>query len=398
MTDLYSSILALLKTSLFDLDLKINENVTWSDIASELQNQCVSVIPADQINHLNLTESENREYIMSVIQSNSYWNAIMYEQQEIIDLLDEAGIPTAVLKGSAAAIYYPKPDYRTMGDIDLIVPPELFDKACVLLEQNGYIHLDEMNLRHEAFVKDGIHIELHRSFALLNDKAQMLYLDNLIYKGINHAEKKKIEDYSFTMLPRLENGLVLLGHISQHLESGLGLRQIIDWMLYVDSELDDDFWQNTFCREAEQIGLKKLALVVTRMCQIYLGLRTEEITWCLNEDEELCREVMLFVMNRGNFGCKDDDTSRPTITVIKYMRSPIVFFRELQNIGCATWQLLIKYPGLKPFAWIYQLIRWISRGLRRTNALSGSISDYRKAKKEDAFLDRLEVRRINNIE
>lgn len=47
MTDLYSSILALLKTALFDVDLKMNKNVMWSDIASELKNQCVSVIPAD---------------------------------------------------------------------------------------------------------------------------------------------------------------------------------------------------------------------------------------------------------------------------------------------------------------------------------------------------------------
>lgn len=212
MTDLYGSILALLKTALFDVDLKMNKNVMWSDIVSELKNQCVSVIPADQIKLLNLTELENHEYIVSVVQSISFCNSILYEQQEIIDLFHEAGIPAVVLKGSAAAIYYPKPDYRTMGDIDLIVQPELFEKAYAVLEQKGYIHLDEMNPRHESFIKNGIHIELHRYFALLNDKTQSLYLDNLIYKGIDHAEKKRIDNYSFTMLPRLENGLALLEH------------------------------------------------------------------------------------------------------------------------------------------------------------------------------------------
>lgn len=77
MTDLYGSILALLKTALFDVDLKMNKNVMWNDIASELKNQCVSVIPADQIKLLNLTESENHEYIVSVVQSISFCNSIL---------------------------------------------------------------------------------------------------------------------------------------------------------------------------------------------------------------------------------------------------------------------------------------------------------------------------------
>ena len=52
------------------------------------------------------------------------------------------------------------------------------------------------------------------------------------------------------MFPPLENGLVLLGHINQHLEEGLGLRQILDWALYVDKALDDDAWEmgrNSVC-------------------------------------------------------------------------------------------------------------------------------------------------------
>lgn len=398
MTDLYSSILALLKTALFDLDLNMSKNVMWSDIASELKMQCVSVIPADQIKLLNLTESENHEYIVSVVQSISFWNSVMFEQQEITDLLLEAGIPTVVLKGSAAAIYYPKPDYRTMGDIDLIVRPELFDKAYAVLEQNGYIHLDKMSSRHESFIKNEIHIELHRYFAVLNDETQSIYLDDLIYKGIDHAEKKRIDNYSFFMLPRLENGLVLLEHISQHLRDGLGLRQVIDWMMYVDSELDDDFWENIFCREAERIGLKKLALVVTRTCQIYLGLTTEKITWCLREDEELCRELMLSVMNFGNFGCKDDGASRKTINAIHFFSNPVVLFKELQRRGCRSWELLKKHPWLKPFAWMYQLSRWIHGGLRRSDALNSTLKDFRKAKKEGAILDRLEVSRRGKME
>ncbi|MGN0334702.1 MAG: nucleotidyltransferase family protein [Lachnospiraceae bacterium] len=395
MTDLYDSVFALLQAALFDSSLKMEDTVAWSEIALELAVQCVLAIPADKIELLELTDAEKKEYIWAVMGNISFWNSIMYEQQEITDLLWKASIPAAVLKGSAAAIYYPVPDYRCMGDIDLIVLPETFDKACALLEQAGYIHDDSLNDRHESFQKNGIHIELHRYFAFLNDKEEADYLDNLIYEGIHRTERKKLGEYSFLMLPRLENGLVLLSHISQHLEGGLGLRQIIDWMLYVNSELDDQFWQDSFCSAAENIGLKKLALVTTRMCQIYLGL-TEEITWCRQAEEALCEELMLFIMNHGNFGRKDEGSSK-TIFVLYYMRNPFKFLKVLQRIGCKTWELLRKYPWLKPFAWVYQIYRWGSHGLQRSDAIRETMNDIGKAKREDKFLEKLEVTRRNKL-
>lgn len=395
MTDLYDSVFALLQAALFDSSLKMEDTVAWSEIALELAVQCVLAIPADKIELLELTDAQKKEYIWAVMGNISFWNSIMYEQQEITDLLWKASIPAAVLKGSAAAIYYPVPDYRCMGDIDLIVLPETFDKACALLEQAGYIHDDSLNDRHESFEKNGIHIELHRYFAFLNDKEEADYLDNLIYEGIHRIERKKLGEYSFLMLPRLENGLVLLSHISQHLEGGLGLRQIIDWMLYVNSELDDQFWQDSFCSAAENIGLKKLALVTTRMCQIYLGL-TEEITWCRQAEEALCEELMLFIMNHGNFGRKDEGSSK-TISVLYYMRNPFKFLKVLQRIGCKTWELLRKYPWLKPFAWVYQIYRWGSHGLQRSDAIRETMNDIGKAKREDKFLEKLEVTRRNKL-
>ena len=56
------------------------------------------------------------------------------------------------------------------------------------------------------------------------------------------------------------------------MEEGLGLRQILDWALYVDKALDDDAWEHTFAPAVRRLGLERLAITVTRMCQLYLGL------------------------------------------------------------------------------------------------------------------------------
>jgi hypothetical protein len=39
----------------------------------------------------------------------------------VISILQDAAIPVAVLKGAAAAMNYPHPEYRSMGDIDISV-------------------------------------------------------------------------------------------------------------------------------------------------------------------------------------------------------------------------------------------------------------------------------------
>ena len=61
-----------------------------------------------------------------------------------------------------------------------------------------------------------------------------------------------------------------MGHINQHLEEWLGLRQILDWALYADKALDDA-WEHTFAPDVRRLGLDRLAITVTRMCQLYLG-------------------------------------------------------------------------------------------------------------------------------
>ena len=132
------------------------------------------------------------------------------------------------------------------------------------------------------------------------------------------------------MFPPLENGLVLLGHIN-HLEEGLGLRQILDWALYVDKALGDDTWEHTFAPVVHRLGLDRLAITVTRMCQLYLGLRPD-ITWCASADEKVCDSLMNYIMEQG-------------------------------NRGMYHWPALNKYPRLKPlltpFAWFWQLCRYL---------------------------------------
>ena len=98
---------------------------------------------------------------------------------------------------------------------------------------------------------------------------------------------------------------MILEHISQHLENGLGLRQIIDWMMFVHKCLPDENWPE-FQVLASNIGMETLAIVMTRMCELHLGL--PERMWCKSADNELCGQLMDYILACGNFGEKKQKT------------------------------------------------------------------------------------------
>ena len=189
------------------------------------------------------------------------------------------------------------------------------------------------------------------------------------------------------MLPKLVNGLVLLGHMVQHLKSGLGLRQVIDWMLYVDRELNDAFWNQAFETAAKDVGLNTVAIVITRMCQIYLGL-SERIQWCQNADADLCAELMENLLSSGNF-----DRKRGKGSAVESVTSNITrigLFRYLQTAGEYNWKAYHKHKWLRPFAWLYQIGRYAKQGFQAKRG--GQLSeDIARGRQRSELLKQLQI-------
>lgn len=300
---------------------------------------------------------------------------VCYEQNQAIAALE--GIPFAVLKGLAAAIYYPEPMKRTLGDIDLIVAPEDFPRACEALLAAGFTNKDapDEEERHVHFRRNGVTAELHRRFACCNSREQEALLDGWIYAALSGPVTATAGEFCFPMLPEELNGLVLLTHISQHLEGGLGLRQILDWVMYVDKALPDEKWES-FKEKTDQLGLTTLAIVSARIGQLYLGAYPNK-TWCAREDE-LAAAFLDYAFSCGNFGTKLGKNASVTRVMSQGKGSVL---GHLQKRGEANWKALEQHPALKPFAWLYQAGRYAKAGLRRglsAGDLKQSLDESRK--------------------
>ncbi|MCQ2417466.1 MAG: nucleotidyltransferase family protein [Oscillospiraceae bacterium] len=367
----------------------------WPAIYKEMKAQTVFAIPADYINLNQLEDAEEKEYRMMVGRNIQYYHTVMAEQQKLLDTLEKAGIPTVILKGSSAAMNYPEPAYRCMGDIDLIVKPDDFEKAYHTMCDAGYDTKEtlEKYYRHIGFHSSkGIHIELHSFFSTSRNAEQNQILDQYIYNGIGRGSKGTLTGYRTSSLPELENGLVLLAHINQHIGGGLGLRQVIDWMCFAEKHLTDEFWNSTFSEAAESIGMKKLAAAVTATCRKYLSMNAD-ITWCNDTEDSLCDELMEYILAHGNFGRKNA-TNATTISVLRWFRNPIHGFRHLQEIGCRTWKILDKCKWLTPFAWFYQMIRLIHHGIKRGVTLSSAKESKKQELTETEFLRKIGITRL----
>ena len=243
---------------------------------------------------------------------------------------------------------------RSFGDIDFYVSKEFFDSARCLLDKAEYYFISN-NERQYVYEKNGIEFELHSKFSSKHYKHN---IDHIVLNGLANSHIYNISNHSFPGLSTYENGVVLLGHIMQHLkESGIGLRQILDWMLFVHQELDDTSWKEKFRPLAVEAGLEKLAITTTYMCKKWFCL-PDSITWCDCGDEEIADRLLIQVFEDGNFGL-----DRAPYEVIKKSIKDEGTFKYLQRSGLLNWPLAQKYKFFRPFAWLYQLFRYAFIGL-----------------------------------
>ena len=281
------------------------------------------------------------------------WIRIMHAQEELLLLFESNSIDCVIIKGAAAAMYYPHPSLRTMGDIDILVKRTDLDRAAVLMETNGYqLTKDKEYAKHHySYTKGKISFELHKRLSVIDDTDEQLL--TLFERGIDTREYKITEGYRFPVLPNRLNGLVLISHINQHLRQGLGLRQIIDWMMYVKS-LSNNEW-NDLLVLLQATGLEKLAATVTAACQKYIGL---EMTFpaFAEVDEGVCDELIKYIMEKGNFGQKAGTEGKIAAFALSNCKKGD-FFRRLQAGGLYRWRVARSNHFFRPFAWVYQLLR-----------------------------------------
>lgn len=389
MNESQKALCALLRTALWNEPGGADPESPWQEVFEEATAQAAALLFGDALKKFPMPPELSETWDNQNGRQYSDNMRLLYMQDEFQRGMEEEQIPFLILKGCAAAVYYPNPMLRTMGDVDVIVRKEDLGKTRAWMERKGFSLLNrkDEDPREYQYLKDDILFELHSRFSIFNEPEKDALLDGWIYEAVEQAERGQIDIYTFPMAEKTVNGLVLLAHINHHLEEGLGLRQMIDWIMYVKRELTDDQWEG-FREKAEQLGMTKLAKASARVGQMYLGLPEEGYSWCMDIEPDICESLMEYIFECGNFGVKGGVHNDVTM-VMSHGKGFMGFFRNLQKRGEGNWAVLKKAPWLKPFAWIYQAWRYASKGLRRGITMKDLKADAAASRRRNALTEAL---------
>lgn len=204
----------------------------WAEVLEEAKAQAVPLMAAEAL-------VKYREYIPNY----SDWENIAasahalnvrnaYEEKQLNDIMK--GHPFIILKGMAAASYYPKPHERSLGDIDFLIDPDEKQELEELLSKNGYQNQNIDDICHVVFKKGSTELEMHFEISGIPCGKEGETVREFMTGAAHRFVTAQFDGWSFPAPEDIYHGLIILLHMQRHMIGmGLGLRHISDWACYL---------------------------------------------------------------------------------------------------------------------------------------------------------------------
>jgi len=297
-------------------------------------------------NSIDKTSFKLQKYYQMLEQAFGSFVSKDVQQQAIIEqiknIFNEHEIKHVFLKGAHLKELYPESYMRGMGDMDVIVPLDVFESAKNILVVNGFKFKSATKHHHVFESIDGNFIELHQSITSSNE-----YENEELLKTVwDHVYLDN--QYTYKLEPAFEY-VYLLTHLIRHIRtSGVGIRSLLDMKIYYDAykSIIDEKSLNSYL---ETYKLNNFNDRVVRLNKIF----TNEI-----KPEYRDLEVIAYIMNSGIHGSGSKHDPYLTKRAHEQSRLKKSKFRFVlgevfpaRNRIQETYPYLKKHPWLLPWAW-----------------------------------------------
>lgn len=216
--------------------------------------------------------------------------------------------PSMVLmKGQSIATRYPNPLHRACGDIDVYCHRKEDMTVIDKWAEKKASYIDTFyEAHHNVYHIDGVIIENHailselRSHKLRNALQQII--NDEFMRNANSLPKCAIDSHLIPELPTNLYAIFLLIHMAEHLiEDGLGLRQVVDWCVFLDKE-GDKIDRDLFWHHVQALQLERLAHAFGQIIVDDLGLDEAKLPFAIQRNERRKQILVKSIMEGGNFG------------------------------------------------------------------------------------------------
>lgn len=298
---------------------------------------------------------------------------LLFLDKYLLEEFENAGIPIVILKGMATAYYYPQPELRKSGDVDLLLLDiTRLKEAVKCMESLGFTKAKQQPALHHVvfFSREGIEIELHTNLAepFDNDKTNR-YLTALYAQCIHHVVQKRFLNITISQLDVPFHGFELLLHMLQHfLRSGFGLKLLCDWVVFWNQETTGED-RERYLSLVRGAGLKGFSDMITIVCCHYLGLKEEMLAFMeiprMSFKEDVYKEELDFLKEI----LKAEEFGKTSNTRMVALRGGGVkdYIRELHH------QMRLNFPKsgkcflFWPVLWTITFIRFLVNNRRVRN-------------------------------
>lgn len=183
-----------------------------------------------------------------------------------------AGYRMMLLKGYGLSKYWPIPNHRPTGDIDIYLMymdsdgkdkcQPAWKRADLMMKEKFGVEIDNSHHHHSVFTYKGIMVENHYDFINVHSHRSNQWIENEFKTlALTGSEKYTFDNGAKLLFPSpLLNCLFVARHNACHFAAEhLNLRQLLDWVLFVEKRNEDMDW-DYFWSTAKKMGMEKFVL------------------------------------------------------------------------------------------------------------------------------------------
>ena len=346
------------KSELCEEELKTAD---WAEVLKEAKAQAVPLMAAEALVNYREYIPNYKDWENVAAAAHTVNVRTAYEEQRLGHIMENR--PFLILKGMAAASYYPKPHERSLGDIDFLIDPSQRTEIEELLSKNDYQNWDRDHVCHVVFKKGNAHLEMHFEIAGIPYGKSGETVREFMTDAVNHTVTAGFDGWSFPAPEDIYHGLIILLHMQHHmLGEGLGLRHICDWACYLQKTEGKPFW-NELLDLFKKIGILTYAKVISKICSMYFHINCP--AWAEEADKGLCRDVMNDVLTGGNFGRKNELRAKSGMMISEHGKSGTSrgklsnLFWTLHHTTPTMYPIVKKCPLLYPIFDCYRVLLYL---------------------------------------
>ena len=267
--------------------------------------------------------------------------------KRIFAAFDEAGVDYMPLKGSRMKYRYPKPELRTMGDADILIRREQYDRITPIMEALGFTFSHESD--HELiWLHPQLMVELHKwVIPSYNEDFYAYFGDGWRLATVCHGTR-------YAMKPE-DEWIYMLTHFAKHFrDGGIGCRHVVDLWVFLRSNpgLDEGY----IAGELEKL----------RLAEFYDNIRALTGVWFADGAGDDRTELMTdYIFASGSWGDEDSKLLSREVKRSKhalpgmdgkavYLWQQLFLKREYME---RDYPVLKKHPWLLPALWAYRPVK-----------------------------------------